>query len=419
MRAISIILFLIFLSGFNNIWAQGESAVPFVLIQPSTQLNGMAGAYTALPTNDTFGSYYNPAQLGYFSQNDNLSHQIMETKWLPTFNFDDLYFKAKGFQLGYNLKNIKSSIPVSIGVGYMRGYLNLGENVWTDETGTEIGTFDSKEWYDAFSIGIKYSYFADFSIGITYKFIKSKLTPGSITINDSKTKSVAETEAYDLGFLFSLPIHKFYANSFMRIPGNEFNLLPLTRFSVGMVKTNVGDAISYLDPNQPDPLPRQAKIGYSIDLGLSADWHNIQLDIFNYQHSSEANDLLVKRDTSGRFEYQSFPGDININDNVFDKNGNSLVINRNGYSIEFLELVKISRGKFHGHGFSKIRTSGYTLHLKGLLKVITSLFPSPYVKRILPHFDLMYSQSKYNPKEDDHPLSKTKFESITISVYGF
>ncbi|MEJ2054049.1 MAG: hypothetical protein P8X42_09030 [Calditrichaceae bacterium] len=51
----------------NFLKAQGESAVPFVTIQPSPGLNGMAGAYTALPTHDTFGFFYNPAQTGYFS----------------------------------------------------------------------------------------------------------------------------------------------------------------------------------------------------------------------------------------------------------------------------------------------------------------------------------------------------------------
>jgi hypothetical protein len=86
-----VFLFILAFSGiFSHLKAQGEAAVPFLLIQPSANLNGMAGAYTALPTNDTFGAYYNPAQLGFFGQCENFSYQYMKVDWLPSFNFSGL-----------------------------------------------------------------------------------------------------------------------------------------------------------------------------------------------------------------------------------------------------------------------------------------------------------------------------------------
>ncbi|MEJ2055283.1 MAG: hypothetical protein P8X42_15315, partial [Calditrichaceae bacterium] len=50
--------------------SQGLVSFPILyLYPPSASLNSAGGAFTALPTDDPFGFYYNPAQLGQFSQN--------------------------------------------------------------------------------------------------------------------------------------------------------------------------------------------------------------------------------------------------------------------------------------------------------------------------------------------------------------
>ena len=53
--------------------SQGEAAVPFLTVPVSPLLNGMGATGTSLPTDDPFGFLYNPAQLGYTSQVNNLS----------------------------------------------------------------------------------------------------------------------------------------------------------------------------------------------------------------------------------------------------------------------------------------------------------------------------------------------------------
>ncbi len=85
MRYPVLILTLLLIFSINkNEFAQGEAAVPFLLVQPSPSLAAMGQTGTALPTNDPFAFVWNPAQLGYTSQHTNLSIIFYPSKvdWL-------------------------------------------------------------------------------------------------------------------------------------------------------------------------------------------------------------------------------------------------------------------------------------------------------------------------------------------------
>jgi hypothetical protein len=88
-------------------FAQGEAAVPFLLLNPSPSLSAMGSTGTALPTEDPFGFLWNPAQLGYTSQTNNFSYIFYPAKleWLPAFNLD-LELRAIAFNAGYNFKDL-------------------------------------------------------------------------------------------------------------------------------------------------------------------------------------------------------------------------------------------------------------------------------------------------------------------------
>ncbi len=117
----------------TNLGAQGEYALLFLRIQPSARLNGMAGAFSGLPSNDVFGHYYNPAQMGFFGRPKNLALQFMHSDYLPQFDFDDLYFNSYGLSFGYNFAETPTVFPKRLGIGFLKGYLSIGENVWTDQ----------------------------------------------------------------------------------------------------------------------------------------------------------------------------------------------------------------------------------------------------------------------------------------------
>lgn len=159
----------------NKTFSQGEAAVPFLLLQPSPSLAAMGQTGTALPTEDPFGFLWNPAQLGYTSQNNNFSFIFYPSKldWLPTFNLD-LEVKGLAFNLGYNLKDL-IDFPLSVGFGYAKTEIDYGHFFMADEYGNVIGTFEAKDYYHAYSAGIGIDYFVQFNAGITYKDITSKL----------------------------------------------------------------------------------------------------------------------------------------------------------------------------------------------------------------------------------------------------
>ena len=75
MKATSFLTAILFLSIFSAAnFAQGEAAVQFLLVNPSPSLSAMGATGAALPTEDPFGFLWNPAQLGYTSQTNNLSY---------------------------------------------------------------------------------------------------------------------------------------------------------------------------------------------------------------------------------------------------------------------------------------------------------------------------------------------------------
>jgi hypothetical protein len=403
----------------NQSRAQGGTAVPFLLIHPAPKLNAMAGCYTALASDDPFGFFYNPAQMGVYSQSENFSFQYAKSKWLPQFNFSDLSFKTFGFTLGYNFKNISKLRPFSLGVGYMKSTLSWGQNIWYDEYGRELATFESQEWYNALCIGICYNNFVKISLGYTYKSIVSDLSPIMVRVGTETPYGGASANAHDIGMHFTLPVSNFYSHLFDNLSTQKYQLHPITDFSLGFSLHNVGDEIYYLDKHQADPLPRQAKIGYAVSIGVSMELNEIETIPLMISWSSEANDMLIKRDESGKSKYQSYPGDIKVLKHIIDLGGDENVINRFGISTNVFETVHFSFGKYNLSGITNIYTRGYGLSLRGIFKLIVATTNSRTAKDILLHSDIQFNMSCYNPDESDHPIDDTKFYGLTLSIYNY
>ena len=173
------VLFLSFFSFFlitNKTYSQGEAAVPFLLLQPSPSLAAMGQTGTALPTEDPFGFLWNPAQLGYTSQNNNFSFIFYPSKldWLPELNAD-LEVKGLAFNLGYNLKDL-IDFPLSVGFGYSNVEIDYGTFNITGSEGPEpTGTFEPNDYYNAYSFGLGVDYYVQLNIGYTIKDVTSFL----------------------------------------------------------------------------------------------------------------------------------------------------------------------------------------------------------------------------------------------------
>jgi len=266
-RLFVILMITIMAAGFiSETYAQGEAAVPFLLISPGARPGGMGEAGVAL-ANDATAVFWNPGGLAFQYMDPELDYRgevtFMHSKWLPQFNFDDLFYDyAAGRYYIEDIGMLAASIT----------FLNLGENVWTSETGDELGTFDSNEW--AFSVAYATRLKPNLGIGVNAKIIQSNLSPKSVTVGVETGDGQATAFAVDVGVLWT-PAWGFLGN----------------RLNLGANLSNFGPKITYIDKDQADPLPTNLRLGLAYK-ALDDEFNRITI-IY------DINRLMVYRDDKG------------------------------------------------------------------------------------------------------------------------
>jgi hypothetical protein len=175
--------------------------------------------------------------------------------------------------------------------------------------------------------------------------------------------------------------------------------------------------MSYIDEHWDIPLPRQARLGYSITVGMAKMTPNMILNLFSFSWSSEARDLLVQWAASG-YSYQSSPGDIKIWDHVIlGKSDDNIQIHQ-GWNVQLFETVTYSRGKYqylYQNQFQK--TWGLVVSTNGLFKYLNNPNGDNTFDFISKHFELRYSQSSL--VSDHESASDGTFHGLAIYVFGF
>lgn len=392
--------------------AQGEAAVPFLLLNPSPSQSAMGSTGTALPTEDPFAFLWNPAQLGYTSQTNNLSFIFYPSKleWIPTFNLD-LELKAIAFNVGYNFKEL-IGVPLSFGFGYSNPEFNYGTFYRTDENGNILGEFEAKDYYNAYSLGLGVDYFVQLSFGYTIKDVTSILSDQPT--GEEQGSGKAETTVNDFGILLNVPVLKLI-NEKMRVQLDEnLTALPTFNFSLGYSKSNIGNEISYIDPAQADPLPRTDRLGYGISTGFDLVTDNFRINAFNLSFTVEADDILIKRDSTGS-EYQSTLSDLDFSKNIIQIEGDDKIVSRTGTKLEFVETFSYSFGHFSGRGYpDPQKTNGYEIRAKGMLKLCALLAKHPVTDFLRDHFDIRYYNTNYFADE----WSETKMTGLAFYVHN-
>lgn len=415
MKTTVLFLSLFFLLLFTNkTFSQGEAAVPFLLLQPSPSLAAMGQTGTALPTEDPFGFLWNPAQLGYTSQNNNFSFIFYPSKlnWLPTFNLD-LEVKGLAFNVGYNLKDI-IDFPLSVGFGYSNVELNFGEFIRTGEPDpTPMGTFESKDYYHAYSVGAGIDYYCQFNFGFTYKSITSILS--DTPTGEESGVGTAEPNVVDFGLLINVPVFELIDEDMLIKLEGDMQLKPDFNFSVGYSKSNIGDEVYYIDPEQADPLPRMDRLGYGFSTGFDLLGDNFQMKVINFSLTVEADDILIDRDTTD-WEYQSTLSDLQFVKNLINVEGTEKIVSHIGLKIDLFETVSFSTGHFSGRGFMDVReTSGYELRAKGIFKLWALWAKEPFTDFLRDHIDIRYYNTNYF---DDHDWFETKMTGLALYVHN-
>lgn len=392
----------------NFIFAQGEAAVPFLLLQPSPSLSAMGQTGTALPTDDTFAFLWNPAQLGNSSQNSNFSYSFYprEINWLPTLN---LKIKSSAFNLGYNFKK-HLGFPVSIGLGYSEFKLDYGSFIRTDPGSPEpIGTFSSWDYYNAYSFGVGIDYIFQINFGFNIKQVTSFAVDAPT--NEDTLDVKAKTTVKDYGILINIPIIRLIDDKMNIQLSEKLFAYPSFNFSFGYSKSNIGDRIYYIDPKQSDPLPRIERLGYGISAGIDLVTEDLRLNAFNLFFTVEADDILISRRgfSPPIWEYQD---DLNFWDNVILIKGNDKIVSHVGTKLYFFETFAYSFGHFSGRGFDLRKTNGYELNSKGILKQLSSWLNHPYVDFLKEHFEIRYYNTIFFAGDE----LQTKMKSVSLHL---
>lgn len=245
--------------------AQGEAAVPFLLLAPDSRAGGLGESGAGLADNSA-AIFWNPAGLA-FQTGTELS--ITHSNWLPQFNLDLFYD-----YLTYReyMEDLSGTVSASV------TYMNFGEFVRTGETSPDpLGTFRSFD--AALTLGYATKLSPDWGIGFNFRIIHSRLADQGA--GEEQGKGVATSVSFDVAAMWR----------------PEKLVLPLidedigNKFSVGVNLSNLGPKIYYIDRAQADPIPTNFRLGFA---------YRIFADEFNsLTYTLDFSKLLVSRDSSG------------------------------------------------------------------------------------------------------------------------
>ncbi|VAX17490.1 hypothetical protein MNBD_IGNAVI01-1305 [hydrothermal vent metagenome] len=258
MKQLFVVLILFTLSiGFvSEVKAQGEAAVPYLLLAPDSRFSALGESGTGLADNSA-AIFWNPGGIAFQSGTEiGLTH----SNWLPQFGLD-LSYDYITFRT--YMESIDGSITASL------TYMNYGEFQRTGSGGPEvIGTFRSFDL--AATIGYATKLGEDWGLGFNFRLIHSNLA-NQPTENEVGS-GVATTVSFDVGGMWR--------------PQNFLS----GNFSIGANLSNVGPKISYIDQDQADPLPTNLRLGLAYRI--------FQDDYNSLTFTGDASKLLVSKRVS-------------------------------------------------------------------------------------------------------------------------
>jgi hypothetical protein len=213
------------------------TSVPFLLISPDARAGGMGDAGVASAP-DANSIAWNPSKLG-FIQND-YGFSVSYTPWLrqlvPDINLGYISF----------YKKVKKNGVFAIALRYF----SLGNIEFTDNNGTNIGSFNPNEYSVDGAYALKIN--DNWSVGMAARYIYSNLT-GAINVAGEYTKP---------GQSMGVDISSYYRSKDLEWGGKK------TIVAAGVCISNIGPKISYTNSGNSDFLPINLRIGPSITLDL-------------------------------------------------------------------------------------------------------------------------------------------------------
>lgn len=258
-KALSIFALLLVSTGLSQAQV-GITSVPFLQIEPDSRAAGMGNTGVAIADNAS-AVFWNPAGLA-FQRGSQIS--LTHSEWLPQFNADLFYDYLVG---KYYVEDIGT-------FGAHITYLNLGEQIRTNEAGVKLGRFNSYE----FAIGASYGFQIDenWAIGTGFRYIYSSLAEGDVSgqqINPGSSIGV------DLSTLYKSDTFTLWQRD--------------ASWNAGLNISNIGPGVHYTDNAQKDPLPTIFRLGWAFTTALDKQGINT-LTIAN-----DVSKVMARLDSNG------------------------------------------------------------------------------------------------------------------------
>ncbi|OGU54763.1 MAG: hypothetical protein A2V66_08325 [Ignavibacteria bacterium RBG_13_36_8] len=231
----------------GNIYAQGEAAVPFLLLAPDSRAGGIGESGSGLADNSA-AIFWNPAGIAFLTGSE---VSITHSNWLPQFNLDLFYDYLTYRQY---IDELGGSLTASI------TYMNFGEFVRTASNSPDpIGTFRSFD--AALTVGYATKISSDWGLGFNFRLIHSRLSDQPT--EQEQGTGVATSVSFDIAAM--------WRPGTLDIPligdlGNQF--------SMGINLSNLGPKIYYIDRAQADPIPTNFRLGFALRF-LEDDYNSL------------------------------------------------------------------------------------------------------------------------------------------------
>jgi hypothetical protein len=370
------------------IFAQSWSILNYLSIQQSPLFNGAGEIGAAVPMQDPAGYYYNPAQLGYYSLNNNVSIFFMpgNNTVLNNQNLFKTTSDSYGITAGYNFINNGNCTPLSIGIGYLHTKIS-----------SELLGFHNS--YDCLSVGIGYENYFLYNLGFSIKPFTS-ITSGL----------EASGTAFDFGALVIMPFDKLYLSNIKFRIGDE-EIKPILSFSTGYSISNIGEEVHYELLSDATPLPRTERLGYSLNLGFNINIAGTELPVIDYSFTAEVENVLTD---FYNFTYKNPLGDINIVNNLFLLKPNSNVIIHKGNILIFFQTLTIYFGGFSGGGYSNFTTKGWAISTEGLFHILENNSSNRTTNYLFKHVCIKYYSSKFSTYTEVDPNYYPNLNEIAL-----
>ena len=164
----------------------------------------------------------------------------------------------------------------------------------------------------------------------------------------------------------------------------------MANFSIGISVLNCGEKIYYIDQAASDPIPKSARFGYNINLGLDLDYNDQKLNAINYFFIADAEDILIEqRDTNldYQIEYQNILSDLKPFENLIQLKGTDRIIVHKSNRLELFESLYLTWGSYNWREQKMdVTSSGLGVSSNGLLKAINMIIRNDLIQFISNHF---------------------------------